>query len=122
LARFRLGADAGAGSRCNACIIAMRGTIGSPLCSPTSISNSIAGFFAAVALGTSLNLFLCIAAGTIAGFPRESLELGQWHRECAMRGKEIKFQSDSVMADVYLGVTVAGLYTLVGMGLIIVFM
>jgi hypothetical protein len=53
--------------------------------------------------------------------PRESLELGQWHRECAMRGKQIKFQSESVMADVYLGVTVAGLYTLVGMGLIIVF-
>jgi hypothetical protein len=76
----------------------------------------------AVALGTSLNLFLRIAAGTIAGFPRESLELGQWHRECSMRGKQIKFQSDSVMADVYLGVTVAGLYTLVGMGLIIVFM
>jgi hypothetical protein len=87
-----------------------------------SISNSIAGFFAAVALETSLNLFLRIAAGTIAGFPRESLELGQWHRECAMRGKQIKFQSDSVMANVYLGVTVAGLYTLVGMGLIIVFM
>jgi hypothetical protein len=65
---------------------------------------------------------LRIAAGTIAGFPRESLKLGQWHRECAMRGKQIKFQSDSVMADVYLGVTVAGLYTLVGMGLIIVFM
>ena len=65
---------------------------------------------------------LRIAAGTIAGFLRESLELGQWHRECAMRGKQIKFQSDSVMADVYLGVTVAGLYTLVGMGLIIVFM
>jgi hypothetical protein len=39
-----------------------------------------------------------------------------------MRGKQIKFQSDSVMADVYLGVTVAGLYTLVGMGLIIAFM
>jgi hypothetical protein len=96
--------------------------IGSPPCSPTSISNSIAGFFAAVALGTSLNLFLRIATGTIAGFPRESLELGQWHRECAMRGKQIKFQSDSVMAGVYLGVTVAGLYTLVGMGLIIAFM
>src|ERR1700736_6712569 len=61
-----------------------------------------------------LNLFLRIAAGTIVGFPRESLELGQWHRECAMRGKQIKFQSESVMADVYLGVTVAGLYTLVG--------
>jgi hypothetical protein len=37
-----------------------------------------------------------------------------------MRGKQIKFQSDSVMADVYFGVTVAGLYTVVRMGLIIV--
>jgi hypothetical protein len=35
----------------------MRGTIRSLPRSPTSISNSIAGFFAAVALGTSLNLF-----------------------------------------------------------------
>jgi hypothetical protein len=61
-----------------------------------------------------LNLFLCIAAGTIAGFPRE--------RESAVRRKQIKFQSESVMADVCLGVTVAGLYTLVGMGLVIVFM
>src|SRR5450755_1891059 len=95
--------DAAGASRCNAFIIAMRGTIRSLPCSPTSISNSIAGFFAAVALGTSLNLFLRIAAGTIAGFPRESLELGQWHRECAMRGKQIKFQSDSVMVNVNLG-------------------
>jgi hypothetical protein len=39
-----------------------------------------------------------------------------------MHGKQIKFQSESVMADVRLGITVAGLYTLVGMGLIIVFM
>ena len=31
-------------------------------------------------------------------------------------------QSERVMADVCLGVTVAGLYTLVGMGLIIAFM
>ena len=38
-----------------------------------------------------------------------------------MRRKQIKFQSESVIADVCLGVTVAGLYTLVGMGLIIVF-
>jgi hypothetical protein len=36
--------------------------------------------------------------------------------------QQIKFQSDSAMANVYLGVTVAGLYTLVGMGPIIVFM
>jgi hypothetical protein len=36
--------------------------------------------------------------------------------------RQIKFQPESVMADVYLGVTVTGLYTLVGMGLIIAFM
>jgi hypothetical protein len=39
-----------------------------------------------------------------------------------MRHKQIEFQSERIMADVCLGVTVAGLYTLVGMGLIIVFM
>jgi len=37
-------------------------------------------------------------------------------------GRQIKLQPESVMADVRLGITVAGLYTLVGMGLIIVFM
>jgi hypothetical protein len=55
-------------------------------------------------------------------FPRESFGLGQWHRESAVRRKQLKFQSENVMADICLGVTVAGLYTLVGMGLIIVFM
>ena len=39
-----------------------------------------------------------------------------------MHGKQIKFQSEGVMADVCLGITVPGVYTLVGMGLIIVFM
>jgi hypothetical protein len=39
-----------------------------------------------------------------------------------MPGREIKLQPESVMADVRLGVTVTGLYTLVGMGLIIAFM
>ena len=39
-----------------------------------------------------------------------------------MPGRQIKLQPESVMADVRLGVTVAGLYTLVGMGLIIAFM
>jgi hypothetical protein len=37
-------------------------------------------------------------------------------------GREIKLQSESVMTDVRLGVTVAGFTTLVGMGLVIVFM
>jgi len=36
--------------------------------------------------------------------------------------KQIKHRPESVMADVYLGVAVTGLYTLVGMGLIIAFM
>jgi hypothetical protein len=48
--------------------------------------------------------------------------MGQWHGKSAVHRKQIKFQSENVMADVCLGVTVAGLYTLVGMGLIIVFM
>jgi hypothetical protein len=37
-------------------------------------------------------------------------------------GRQIKLQPESVIANVCLGVTVAGLYTLVGMGLVIVFM
>ena len=39
-----------------------------------------------------------------------------------MPDRQTKIQSESVMADVYLGIAVAGLYTLVGMGLIIVFL
>jgi hypothetical protein len=39
-----------------------------------------------------------------------------------MRSEQINLKSQSVMADVCLGVAVTGLYTLVGMGLIIVFM
>jgi hypothetical protein len=37
-------------------------------------------------------------------------------------GRQIKLPPESVIADVYLCVMVTGLYTLVGMGLIIVFM
>jgi hypothetical protein len=39
-----------------------------------------------------------------------------------MRSKQINLESQGVMADVCLGVAVTGLYTLVGMGLVIVFM
>jgi hypothetical protein len=39
-----------------------------------------------------------------------------------MRSKQINLESEGVMADVCLGVAVTGLYTLVGMGLVIVFM
>jgi hypothetical protein len=38
-----------------------------------------------------------------------------------MPGRQIKLQPEIVMADVCLGVTVTGLYTLVTMGLVIAF-
>ena len=43
-------------------------------------------------------------------------------RRSAVTRRQIKLEPEGVMADVCLGVTVAGLYTLVGMGLIIAFM
>ena len=43
-------------------------------------------------------------------------------RRSAVHGRQIKLQPESLMADVFLGLTVTGLYTLVGMGLIIAFM
>ena len=39
-----------------------------------------------------------------------------------MTRRQIKLPPEKVIADVYLSVTVAGLYILVGMGLIIAFM
>jgi hypothetical protein len=39
-----------------------------------------------------------------------------------MPANPIKLPSDGVMADIRLGVTVTGLYILVGMGLVIAFM
>ena len=39
-----------------------------------------------------------------------------------MPASPIKLPSDGLMAEVRLGVTVAGLYTFVGMGLVIAFM
>jgi hypothetical protein len=68
-----------------------------------------------------LNPYLCIAAGTIAGFPRDSRMLGQSLRESAVRGKQIKFQSESLTAAFCLGVVIAGVSTLIGIGLVIVF-
>ncbi len=35
---------------------------------------------------------------------------------------QIKLPPDNVMADLYLGVTVTGLYILVGMGIVLAFM
>jgi hypothetical protein len=58
-------------------------------------------------------------AGTIAQFPRVLIRIA-WRG--AVPGRETKFQPERVMADVYLGVAVAGLYTLIGMGITIVLM
>jgi hypothetical protein len=69
----------------------------------------------------SLNRFLCIAAGTITAFPRDSWRLGQSRRESAVSRKQIKFQSESLTAALCLGVAIAGVSTLIGIGLIIVF-
>ena len=75
--------------------------------------------FAALRL---LKSFLSIAVGAIAGFPRESLGVGQSRGENAVRGKQTKFQSESIRADLCLGVAIAGINILIGIGLIIVFM
>ena len=39
----------------------------------------------------------------------------------AVRGKQAKFQSESIRADLFLGVAIAGINILIGIGLIIVF-
>jgi hypothetical protein len=65
---------------------------------------------------------LYIAAGTIAGFPRESLGMGQSRGKNAMRRKKTKLQSESIRADLCLGVAIAGINILIGIGLITVFM
>jgi hypothetical protein len=51
-----------------------------------------------------------------------SLGREESRREVPVRSKQINAESESVIADVCLGVAVTGIYTLVGMGLIIVFM
>jgi hypothetical protein len=38
-----------------------------------------------------------------------------------MAARQIRFPSDGVMAEICLGVTVAGLYALVGLGLVMAF-
>jgi hypothetical protein len=43
-------------------------------------------------------------------------------KENAVPNSQPNLQSESIMADLFLGVTVTGLYTLVGMGLVLVFM
>jgi hypothetical protein len=65
---------------------------------------------------------LYFSPGTIPCLARVPFGDEQIRREVPVRSKQINPTSASVMADVYLGVAVTGLYTLVGMGLIIVFM
>ena len=74
-------------------------------------------------MGAPFEFILSIAAGTIAAAPRKSLGLGTIasRRESAVGGKQINFQSESVMADLCLGVAIAGVNTRIGIGLIIVF-
>jgi hypothetical protein len=61
-------------------------------------------------------------SGTIPHLAREPLGGDKSRREVPVRSKQINPESESVMADVRLGVAVTGLYTLVGMGIVIVFM
>ena len=60
-------------------------------------------------------------AGTIGRFPRDLIGLENSWRS-AVHGRETEFHPEGVMANVYLGATVAGLYILVGLGIIIAFM
>jgi hypothetical protein len=70
--------------------------------------------------GSRLNRNLCLVAGTIAGFPRDPLQVTiTWGS--AVDGKQIRFQYESLTAELCLGMAVAGVSTLIGIGLVIVF-
>ena len=43
------------------------------------------------------------------------------HEEHAVRGKPIKLQSESVQADICLGVAIVGIETLLAIGLVLLF-
>ena len=61
-------------------------------------------------------------AGTIPAVAHDVLRLEASARRSAVPLKQIKLPPDSVRADLRLGLTVTGLYTLTTMGLIIAFM
>jgi len=65
---------------------------------------------------------LYLYPGTIPNLARDVVVPDKSRREVPVRSKLINAESDSVIAHVCLGVAVTGIYTLVGMGLIIVFM
>jgi hypothetical protein len=59
----------------------------------------------------------------ISRFPRDVMGRDISRRESPVRSKQMThFESESVMSDVCLGVAITGIYTLVGMGLVLVFM
>jgi hypothetical protein len=47
--------------------------------------------------------------------------MGKLHEESAMPGRQIKFQSENLMADVYLGIMIAGINTLIVLGTALAF-
>jgi hypothetical protein len=60
------------------------------------------------------------APGTIGRFPRDPPEVRiAWGS--AVDGKQIRFQYESLTAELCLGMAVAGVSTLIGIGLVIVF-
>jgi hypothetical protein len=67
-------------------------------------------------------LFVCTFIHRPERFPISRMICLDNRAENAMTRRQMKLEPERVMADVCLGVTVAGLYTLVGMGLIIAFM
>ena len=71
---------------------------------------------AAVGLGASDD-FQTHVIGTIHAFMRRSSK----RRECVVDLKT-KFHSEKVQAQIYLGVTIAGIETLVGLGIILLLM
>ena len=71
-----------------------------------------------------LSSLLYFRPGTISRFPRDVIGPGQIRvGKPQVRSKQMThFESESVMSDVCLGVAITGIYTLVGMGLVLVFM
>jgi hypothetical protein len=59
--------------------------------------------------------------GTICRFPLDIIQAGKTAWKNAVFRKRIKLPSESIPADICLGVAIAGVNTLIGIGLILVF-
>jgi hypothetical protein len=70
----------------------------------------------------SLCTLLYFSPGTKPRFPRGVFEWDNCKRESRMSVRQFKFQKESVMAGLYLGVAVTGLNALVAMAVMIAFM